>query len=166
MDLPDRIDHQEANMGYEIKSAYDRLDEVRTLFKEYHKHLGVDLCFQNYDEELANLPGYYQIPDGRLYLIYLEDKLAGCIALRRFDKTRCEMKRLFVREQFRGLRLGQILAEKIISEAKVIGYEEMVLDTLASLESAVSMYRKMGFIEIEPYYDNPLENVLYFKLTL
>jgi putative acetyltransferase len=166
MDLQDRNDHQEATMGYEIKSAFDRLDEVRTLFKEYHKHLGVDLCFQNYDEELANLPGYYQNPDGRLYVIYLEDKLAGCIALRRFDETRCEMKRLFVREQFRGLRLGQILAEKIIADAKAIGYKEMVLDTLASLESAVAMYRKMGFVEIPQYYDNPLDNVIYFKLTL
>jgi ribosomal protein S18 acetylase RimI-like enzyme len=153
-------------MGYEIKPGYDRLDEVRTLFKEYHKHLGVDLCFQNYDEELATLPGKYAYPDGRLYVIYLEDKLAGCIALRRYDDTRCEMKRLFVREQFRGLRLGQILAEKIIHDAKTIGYKEMVLDTLSTLESAVNMYRRMGFEEIPPYYDNPLQDVLYFKLPL
>lgn len=153
-------------MGYEIKPGYDRLDEVETLFKEYHKHLGVDLCFQNYDEELATLPGKYAYPDGRLYVIYLEDKLAGCIALRRYDDTRCEMKRLFVREQFRGLRLGQILAEKIIHDAKTIGYKEMVLDTLSTLESAVIMYRRMGFEEIPPYYDNPLKDVLYFKLSL
>lgn len=153
-------------MGYEIKPAYDRLDEVETLFKEYHKHLGVDLCFQNYDEELASLPGKYALPEGRLYVIYLEDKLAGCIALRRYDDTRCEMKRLFVRSQFRGLRLGQILAERIIQDAKAIGYKEMVLDTLSTLESAVTMYRRMGFQEIPPYYDNPLHDVLYFKLTL
>ena len=153
-------------MGYEIKTAYDRLDEVRTLFREYHKMLGVDLCFQNYEEELATLPGKYLPPDGRLYLIYLEGKLAGCIALRRFDETRCEMKRLFVRPQFRGLRLGQILAQRIIDDAKAIGYQAMVLDTLKSLESAVTMYRRMGFEEVAPYYDNPLNDVLYFQLTL
>lgn len=153
-------------MGYEIKPAYDRLDEVRTLFREYHKMLGIDLGFQNYDEELATLPGKYLPPDGRLYVIYLEDKLAGCIALRRYDATRCEMKRLFVRPQFRGLRLGRILAERIIEDAKAIGYQAMVLDTLKSLESAVTMYRRMGFEEIAPYYDNPLKDVLYFQLTL
>lgn len=153
-------------MGYEIKTAYDRLDEVRTLFREYHKMLGVDLCFQNYEEELASLPGKYLPPDGRLYLIYLEGKLAGCIALRRFDETRCEMKRLFVRPQFRGLRLGQILAQRLIDDAKAIGYQAMVLDTLKSLESAVTMYRRMGFEEVAPYYDNPLNDVLYFQLTL
>ncbi|KAF0227321.1 MAG: hypothetical protein FD133_1293 [Erysipelotrichaceae bacterium] len=153
-------------MGYEIKSAYDRLDEVKTLFKEYHKMLGVDLCFQDFEEELLTLPGKYATPDGRLYVITLEGKLAGCIGLRRYDETRCEMKRLFVRPQFRGLRLGQILAEKIIQDARDIGYEEMVLDTLSSLESAVFMYRKMGFEEVEPYYDNPLKDVLYFKLKL
>ena len=153
-------------MGYEIKSAYDRLDEVRTLFKEYHKMLEVDLCFQDFEEELLTLPGKYATPDGRLYVILIEGKLAGCIGLRRYDETRCEMKRLFVRPQFRGLRLGKILAEKIIQDAKDIGYEEMVLDTLSSLESAVYMYRKMGFEEVEPYYDNPLKDVLYFKIRL
>ncbi len=153
-------------MGYEIKPAYDRLDEVITLFREYHKMLGVDLNFQDFEKELKTLPGKYTTPDGRLYVIYLEGKLAGCIALRRYDETRCEMKRLFVRPQFRGLRLGQILAEKIIQDAKGIGYEEMILDTLASLESAVYMYRKMGFEEVEPYYDNPLDDVIYFKLKL
>lgn len=153
-------------MGYEIKPAYDRLDEVRTLFREYHKMLGIDLGFQNFDEELATLPGKYLPPDGRLYVIYLEDKLAGCIALRRYDATRCEMKRLFVRPQFRGLRLGRILAERIIEDAKAIGYQAMVLDTLKTLESAVTMYRRMGFEEIAPYYDNPLKDVLYFQLTL
>jgi len=153
-------------MGYEIKLAYDRLDEVRTLFKEYHKMLGVDLCFQDFEDELKTLPGKYAQPDGRLYVITLENKLAGCIGLRRYDETRCEMKRLFVRPQFRGLRLGQILAEKIIQDAKDIGYKEMVLDTLSSLESAVYMYRKMGFEEVEPYYDNPLKDVIYFELKL
>lgn len=153
-------------MGYEIKLAYDRLDEVETLFREYHKMLGIDLGFQNYEEELTHLPEKYAMPDGRLYVIYLEDKLAGCIALRRFGINQCEMKRLFVRPQFRGLRLGQILAEKIIKDAKMIGYEEMVLDTLSTLQSAVTMYRKMGFEEVAPYYDNPLKDVLYFKIKL
>lgn len=153
-------------MGYEIKTGYDRLDDVETLFREYQKSLGVDLCFQNYDEELAHLPGKYKEPEGRLYVIYVEDKLAGCIALRRFDQERCEMKRLYMRPLFRGLRLGQILAEKIIADARTVGYKTMVLDTLESLDSAVTLYRRMGFEEIPPYYDNPLENVIYFKLDL
>lgn len=153
-------------MGYVIKAAYDRLDDVETLIREYHKSLNVDLCFQNFDEEIATLPGKYAQPDGRLYVLYLDDKLAGCVALRRFDASRCEMKRLYVRPQFRGLKLGQILAEKVIEEAKAIGYREMVLDTLRTLESANAMYHKLGFEETKPYYDNPLPDVVYFKKAL
>ncbi|NTW96285.1 MAG: GNAT family N-acetyltransferase [Erysipelotrichaceae bacterium] len=153
-------------MNIEIISAYDHLDDVRKLFIEYQTSLGIDLCFQNYDEELKSLPGKYALPDGRLYMITIDEEIAGCIALRRFDKTRCEMKRLYIRPQYRGHHCGQLLVEKIIQEAKIIGYEEMVLDTLSSLKSAVSLYQRNGFIEVSPYYDNPLQNVLYFKLKL
>jgi ribosomal protein S18 acetylase RimI-like enzyme len=153
-------------MNIEIISAYDHLDDVRKLFIEYQTSLGIDLCFQNYDEELKSLPGKYALPDGRLYMITIDEEIAGCIALRRFDKTRCEMKRLYIRPQYRGHHCGQLLVEKIIQEAKIIGYEEMVLDTLSSLKSAVSLYQRNGFIEVNPYYDNPLQDVLYFKLKL
>ena len=153
-------------MGYEIISAFNHIDEVKTLFNEYHKMLGVNLCFQNYDDEMNTLPGKYSLPDGRLYLIYCDRQLAGCIALRRYDENRCEMKRLYVRPQFRGLHCGQFLVERIIQDAQSIGYQEMLLDTLTSLKSAVNLYRKMAFEEIPPYYDNPLQDVLYFKLKL
>lgn len=153
-------------MNYEIINALDHIDEVKTLFNEYHKMLGVNLCFQNYDDEMNTLPGKYSFPDGRLYLIYCDWQLAGCIALRRHDENRCEMKRLFIRPQFRRLHLGQLLVEKIIQDAKSIGYHEMLLDTLSTLESAVNLYRKMAFEEIPPYYANPLQDVLYFKLKL
>lgn len=153
-------------MNIKIVNATHLVDEVRILFNEYQKSLGVDLCFQDYEMELLSLPGKYDYPDGRLYLITVDEQLAGCIALRRFDAQCCEMKRLYVRPSFRGLRLGQRLVDKIIDDAKIIGYQEMVLDTLASLESAVSLYRKLGFEEVSPYYPNPLEDVLYFKLKL
>jgi len=153
-------------VNLKIIAAYDHLDEVRELFHEYQKSLGIDLCFQNYDEELMTLPAKYAQPDGRLFLIKVEDDIAGCIALRRFDETRCEMKRLYIRPRFRGLHCGQALVEKIIQEAKLIGYEEMVLDTLSSLKSAVRLYKNFGFEEVNPYYENPLDDVLYFKLKL
>jgi len=153
-------------MKTEIISGYEHLDDVRKLFIEYQKSLGIDLCFQNYDEELKSLPGKYAQPDGRLYLITIEEEIAGCIALRRFDETRCEMKRLYIRPKYRGHHCGQILVDKVIQEAKMIGYEEMVLDTLSSLTSAVSLYKRNGFIEVDSYYDNPLKDVLYFKRKL
>jgi putative acetyltransferase len=153
-------------MKLQIIPAYDQCDEVRELFLEYQKSLGIDLCFQNIDEELSSLPGKYTRPDGRLFLMTVDQKVAGCIALRRFDETRCEMKRLYIRPQFRGLHCGNLLVEKLIEEAKTIGYQEMVLDTLSSLKSAVALYRKFGFIEVNPYYENPLQDVLYFKLKL
>jgi len=153
-------------MKIEIISAYDHLEDIKKLFIEYQTSLGIDLCFQNYDEEIKTLPGKYALPDGRLYMITIDEEIAGCIALRRFDKTRCEMKRLYIRPQYRGHHCGQLLVEKIIQEAKIIGYEEMVLDTLSSLTSAVSLYQRNGFIEVSSYYDNPLQDVLYFKLKL
>jgi ribosomal protein S18 acetylase RimI-like enzyme len=153
-------------MKIEIISAYDHLEDIKKLFIEYQTSLGIDLCFQNYDEEIKTLPGKYALPDGRLYMITIDEEIAGCIALRRFDETRCEMKRLYIRPQYRGHHCGQLLVEKIIQEAKIIGYEEMVLDTLSSLKSAVSLYQRNGFIEVSSYYDNPLQDVLYFKLKL
>ena len=153
-------------MSCEISLAYDYIDEVKGLFEEYTKMLGVNLDFQHYDEEINSLPGKYIMPDGRLYLAYYNGNLAGCIGLRKFDKDTCEMKRLFVRSEFRGLKIGKLLSLKVINDAKKLGYKTMYLDTLSTLENAVYTYKNLGFKEIEPYYKNPLEDVLYFKLDL
>jgi len=151
---------------YDIRLGYSELDNVKTLVKEYVDALGVNLEFQHYDDEINSLPGKYALPDGRLYLIYYRSELAGCVALHRLSEDSCEIKRLFVRPKYRGLKLGKKLMQKIINDAKELKYQEAYLDTLSSLESAVEMYRKLGFLEIPAYYDNPLENVLYFKLDL
>ncbi|MGI8787195.1 MAG: GNAT family N-acetyltransferase [Pyrinomonadaceae bacterium] len=128
----------------------EQIEQARTLFREYEAWLGVDLCFQNFEKELANLPGKYAAPDGRLFLISVDDKIAGCIALRKIDDETCEMKRLFVREDFRGSGLGKTLIERLLSEAKEIGYERMLLDTLPDkMPKAVKLYESHGFHKIE-----------------
>ncbi len=158
-------------MKAEIIEAYHRLDDIRSLFDEYVAWLGIPLDFQNYDEEMASLPGKYARPDGRLYLMLADGKAAGCIALRSFDtdsggRRRCEMKRLFVRDQFKGYGLGRQLAQRVIEEARSIGYSEMLLDSFTTMESAIALYKKLGFEEIEPYRFNPHENVVYLRLNL
>lgn len=149
-----------------LKSAVNDTDTIRTLFREYEAFLGVDLCFQSFEEELRTLPGKYAEPKGRLYLALCDGEAAGCIALRPNGETACEMKRLFVREKYRGLGIGELLAKQLISDAKEIGYQTMRLDTLESLTSAVALYRKHGFEETDAYYDNPYEEVVYFELQL
>ena len=153
-------------MNIFVREAYNELDKVKTLFNEYVAMLNVDLCFQNYEEELAKLPDKYSKPLGRLYLIDYNNHLAGCVALRPIDEKNCEMKRLYVRPKFRGYGLGRLLAEKVIQDAKIITYKKMYLDTLETLQSAVKMYKNLGFKPIPPYYHNPLPNVLYFCLEL
>ena len=153
-------------MALEITAAYNDLENIKTLFTEYTNMLGVDLAFQGFQAELKTLPGKYSLPKGRLFTAYYDNKLAGCIALRSFGENGCEMKRLFVRPEFRKCHIGKILVDKIIEEARNIGYDYMVLDTLSTLTGAVNLYRKKGFKEVDAYYDNPLEDVLYFKLDL
>lgn len=153
-------------MEVRIKPAYDEIDCVKALFTEYTQMLGVNLDFQNYEQELEQLPGKYALPDGRLYLAYAENKAIGCIALREINDVICEMKRLYVKPKFRGKKIGQMLADQIISDAAQLKYDYMVLDTLTSLKSAIILYKKLGFYEIEPYYENPLENVIYMRLKL
>ena len=141
-----------------------QMEEVRLLFREYEAWLGVDLCFQSFEEELKNLPGKYAKPSGGLFLALSNEKIAGCIALRKIGDATCEMKRLFVRPDFRGLRLGKMLIEKVIAEAKAIGYRRMRLDTLpAKMPEAVELYRFYGFREIPPYYENPYKEMLFME---
>ena len=148
-------------------SSPNELDQARALFREYEAWLGLDLCFQNFEKELAELPGAYAPPAGRLLLAYENDQLAGCVALRRLSDGVCEMKRLFLRPQFHGGGRGRQLAEGIIDEARSAGYERMRLDTLAAqMGKAIALYRSLGFKEIEPYYDNPVPGALFMELGL
>ena len=153
-------------MIMELVTEEPSLSRVREIFREYQMTLGIDLCFQNFEEELAGLPGKYSPPGGRLYLAYVDGQLSGCIALRPFEENQCEMKRLYIRPQFRGQKLGKQLAEKVIEDARQIGYRQMFLDTLPSMISAQGLYRALGFCDIEPYCYNPVEGVLYMGLNL
>ncbi len=145
----------------------EQIDAARELFREYEAWLALDLCFQGFEAELAALPGKYAMPGGRLYLAYVDDKLAGCIALRKLEDETCEMKRLFVREGFRGDRVGVTLVEKLITDAREIGYKRMRLDTYPpKMSKAVKLYESHGFKPISPYYDNPHDDVLFMELDL
>ena len=143
------------------------LEEARTLFKEYEAGLGISLCFQSFDQELANLPGDYAPPQGRLLLAREHDQLLGCIALRPVGPTTCEMKRLFVRSEYRARGLGRVLVEAIIEEARKIGYAHMRLDTLPGrMDRAIALYRSIGFVEIPPYYNSPVDTTTFMELDL
>lgn len=145
----------------------EQIEAARGLFREYEAWFGMNLCFQNFDEEVANLPGKYAAPEGRLFLVFSDEKLAGCIALRKLEDGVCEMKRLFVKDGFRGQKIGVLLIEKIIKEARQIGYERMRLDTFpAKMGKAVSLYESYGFREIPPYYHNPYGETLFMELDL
>ena len=145
----------------------DEIDTVRELFKEYEAWLGLSLCFQNFAEELADLPGRYAPPEGRLLLVFDDGEVAGCIALRPIDSSICEMKRLFLRPAFRGKRLGRTMIEHIINEARSIGYHRMRLDTIPGrMDQAIALYRSIGFKEIDPYYETPVGETLFMELVL
>jgi putative acetyltransferase len=145
----------------------EHVQNARQLFEEYAAAIGISLCFQNFDQELAELPGKYSPPQGRLLLAYSDRELAGCIALRSLDSNTCEMKRLFLRPDFRGKGLGRVLVETIINEGRSIGYERMRLDTLpGTMDTAIALYRAIGFKEIPAYYDNPVEGATFMELVL
>lgn len=145
----------------------EEIEKIKTLFTEYQQWLNFSLCFQGFDQELAGLPGKYAPPMGRLYLAESQGSVCGCVALRPMDEPGvCEMKRLFVREAFRGQGIGKLLTERIVSDAKAIGYHTMRLDTLQRMETARMLYRQLGFTDIPAYYNNPLDEVVYLELTL
>ena len=155
--------------GFELAQAEtpEQIAVIRELFLEYANSLGFSLCFQSFDQELAALPGDYAPPEGRLILATRGGRASGCAALHKIDGESCEMKRLYVRPQFRGKGLGRILAEQIISDARAIGYKRLRLDTVEPvMTAAVAMYRGLGFREIPPYRANPIEGALYMELEL
>ncbi|MGC1789070.1 MAG: GNAT family N-acetyltransferase [Terriglobales bacterium] len=145
----------------------EHIEEVRSLFLEYASSLGFSLCFQSFDEELKSLPGAYGPPSGRLLLARSADHAAGCIALRPLQPGICEMKRLYVRAEDRGRGLGQILVDRLIADARAIGYKRMRLDTVGSaMQDAIALYRRMGFKEIAPYSSIPIDSALWMELML
>ncbi len=149
----------------EARGAAD-MARARELFIEYAAWLKVDLCFQGFDAELASLPGAYSPPDGRLFLAMDRDLAAGCIALRRFDAEAGEVKRLYVRPAYRGRRLGDQLAAAVIAAARTAGYRRLLLDTLDHMQAARALYARVGFVEIGPYYHNPIPGAVYMQKVL
>lgn len=139
---------------------------ARALFEEYQRSLGFSLCFQNFDAELAGLPGAYAPPEGRLLLAFAGGEPAGCIALRKIGEEICEMKRLWVRPAFRGTGLGRRLVVTILEEARTAGYRRVRLDTLPSMAAAQSLYLSLGFTDIAPYNDHPIEGTRFLEAPL
>ncbi|MFY9904223.1 MAG: GNAT family N-acetyltransferase [Terriglobales bacterium] len=165
--LPIRGDNEHATVELFQARLPTHIEQARYLFVEYGTSLGFSLCFQSFDEELKGLPGAYSPPNGRLLLARSGDLAAGCIALRKLETRICEMKRLYVRPEARGLGLGRMLVERVIAEARAIGYERMRLDTVGSaMRDAIALYRKVGFREIPRYTNIPIEGALWMELLL
>lgn len=149
-----------------ITDGKEYLTEVRELIKEYSSRLGRDLSFQNIDDELENPAHKYTAPEGELLVAMEDGEVLGMVAYHRHSEVRCEMKRLYVRSEARGRHLGSVLVAEIVKHAKMAGYEEMVLDTIVPLKTAIALYKKNGFEECEAYYDNPMEDVIYMHKYL
>jgi putative acetyltransferase len=154
--------------GFEIAEALDpaAVAACRDLLVEYQRGLGVSLCFQGFERELAELPGDYAPPRGRLLIARAAGAPAGCVALRPLSEDEAEMKRLYVRAVHRGRDLGRALALRIVSEARALGYRTLKLDTLPSMSAAQKLYGQMGFVDIAPYNDNPIDGVRFMRLSL
>ena len=154
------------DIDLKIVDGTNHLDEVKQLVMEYNKFLGRDLSFQHLDDELSDLSAKYAPPEGRLLCAALNHKIIGCVAYHKHNSERCEMKRLFVRADYRKYHAGSKLIEAIINFAREDGFKEIVLDTITPLQSAIRLYKKFGFVECEPYYHNPFADVIYFKKFL
>ncbi|MEO7231496.1 MAG: GNAT family N-acetyltransferase [Polaromonas sp.] len=148
----------------------EQLAATRQIFTEYARQLGIDLCFQNFEAELADLPGEYSAPSGALLLALIDGEIAGCCGLRALDSldypNAAEMKRLYVRKAFRRFGLGRQLAEAVLDAARMAGYHSVLLDTLDDMESARALYAELGFVDIPPYYHNPIPGAHYLKVEL
>lgn len=153
-------------VGFLKADSEEYLPQARELLKEYAASLGFDLHFQEFEKEVAEFPGQYASPDGCFLLAMHETEVAGCVALRRMSENVCEMKRLYVRPEFRGKGIGRSLAETIIKEARKIGYSHMRLDTVPFMKEAIALYGSLGFKEIEPYRYNPIEGAKFMELEL
>lgn len=160
-------------MELTICPAYDHTEQVKALFLEYtdfllctDPNIAEFLKIQNYDHELTHLEEKYGMPKGRLYLAYVDDAVAGCIALRPFDETRCELKRLYVREPFRGNGIAETMVRHVLKDAQNIGYDAMLLDTLPFLTGALHLYEKLGFVKIPPYQHSPLPESIFLACSL
>ena len=154
--------------GFDIGEALDpaAIAQCRELFVEYQQGLAVSLCFQQFDRELEGLPGDYARPRGRLILARVAGEPAGCVALRPLGPDVAEMKRLYVRADYRGMGLGRTLAECVIDEARALGYRTLKLDTLPMMRAAQRLYTELGFVETAPYNDNPVDGVRFLALAL
>ena len=169
--LQTRLDTQQIPLLELVTPTHpEEIDALRALFREYAKALGVDLCFQQFDKELANLPGEYDAPRGSVLLARIDGEAAGCCALRPLDSAdypnAAEMKRLYVRDKYRGSGLGRELAEAILAAAREAGYSCVLLDTLDDMEAARALYEDLGFKVIPPYYHNPIAGAHYLKVDL
>ena len=160
-------------MGLRFELAYDRLEEIAQLLFEYTESIiagnsEVKDCLdqQNYTQEAAHLSEKYGVPKGRIYIAYLDEKAVGCGGIKPLEEDICELKRLFVREEYRGQHIASSMLKQLISDAKEAGYKKMRLDTFAFMESALKMYYKYGFYEIEKYNDNPAPSAIYLELEL
>lgn len=160
-------------MKIEIVPAYNRTDDIRTLFTEYTDILAEGdaefrdyLKIQHYDDEFKHPESKYGFPDGRLYIALCDGITAGCVALRKLSDAACEIKRLYVRDAYRGKGIGNVLTDRLIQDARQIGYRHILLDTFPFLERAIHMYKVRGFREIEKYNDSPMESTIYMKLDL
>ncbi len=144
----------------------EQLAAIRKLFREYAASLEIDLCFQGFEEELAELPGRYALPEGRLFLAVRGNNAVGCVGLRKIATDFCEMKRLYVQPRFRRTGAGRCLAQSAIDAARFVGYSRMRLDTLDSMNEAIALYQSLGFQRIPPYYNNPSSCAIFMELKL
>lgn len=162
--------NETARVTLRLAQFPDDLDTVRSLFRDYQTDMGIDLCFQGFEAELAGLPGEYAPPSGSVWVACVDGEPAGCCAFRPLTNTdhldACEMKRLFVRRAFRGFGLGRLLVDRVLSDARLTGYTTMLLDTLSDMETARALYQESGFVEVAPYYHNPIPGAHYLKVNL